>query len=138
MQKQRKLELGKQISFLPEPKYNPRYPINGTMAAKALRLLLTGAKVSHPHFEAVTGSWRLAAHIYILKKLGWPVTKMSVPLESEDEEGRKRNYDLYYLPIDCIDLVHNFRPNTGNPNSYWEKHGSLTALPTEIGDNLWK
>jgi hypothetical protein len=116
MQLQQNL-LNQQMSFLPEPKYLLRYPVQDTMAAKALRLLLTGAKVTHPSFEAVTGSWRLAAHVYILKKLGWPVMKTMQPLITEHEEGRKRNYDLYYLPADCIEMVFNIKPRGINPGT---------------------
>lgn len=101
------------MSFLPEPKYQPRYPIQGSMAAKALRLMLGGAKVAHPDFEAVTGSWRLAAHIYVLKKLGWPVMKELVPIRNRFEDGRKRNHDLYYLPVDCIEMIQNITISTG-------------------------
>ena len=97
----------RQTSFLPEPKYNPRYPTETSLAFKALRLMLQGARVAHPDFEAVTGSWRLAAHVHILKKLGWPVQKAEVQLEWDDEEARKRHMGLYYLPEDLIDLVYN-------------------------------
>lgn len=115
MQRQQNLSIKRQMSFLPEPKYQPRYPIQGTMAAKALRLMLTGAKVAHPDFEAVTGSWRLAAHIYVLKKLGWPVMKELVPMPGRGDDGRKRNHDLYYLPSDCIEMIHNITISTGLP-----------------------
>jgi len=105
MQRLQNQLLNQQMSFLPEPKYQLRYPVKGTMAAKALRLLLTGAKVTHPTFEAATGSWRLAAHVYILKKLGWPVMKELQPIPHRLDEGRRRNHDLYYLPADCIEMI---------------------------------
>lgn len=62
-----------QISFLPEPDYNPKLPPKNTLAYRALILMLQGKSISHPDFEDKTDSWRLAAHIHILNKLGWRV-----------------------------------------------------------------
>ena len=94
-----------QMSFLPEPPYNPRWPKENTLAEKALQVLLTGKKVSHPQFEVLTGSWRLAAHIYTLKRLGWPITKDMLPLAGCDEQMRERHYDVYYLPDDLLNFI---------------------------------
>ena len=99
--------LMKQLSFLPEPKYNPKYPTETSLAFKALRLMLRGMKVSHPQFEEQTGSWRLAAHVHILKRLGWPVQKEEVKLEWQVDDERKRHMGLYYLPEDLIALMYN-------------------------------
>lgn len=97
----------KQQSLLPEPRYNPKMPPERILAAKALRLMLGGMQITHPEFEALTGSWRLAAHIYILRKLGWPVLVAEEPIPSHDDDGRKSHMGLYYLPQDCIDMVYN-------------------------------
>lgn len=97
----------KQMSFLPEPKYNPRMPSENSLAFKALSLLLRGRKVSHPAFEALTGSWRLAAHVHILKRLGWPIKVDKLEFEGELQEGRDRYMGLYYLPEDCLEIVYN-------------------------------
>jgi hypothetical protein len=68
----------KQISFLPEPEFNPKLPSKNTLAFQALNLMLHGKKISHPDFENDTSSWRLAAHIHCLNKLGWPIQTIDV------------------------------------------------------------
>lgn len=95
----------KQISFFPEPKYNPKYPADGTLAFKALTLMLGGARLSHPQFEAHTGSWRLAAHVYNLKKLGWPVRVDDMEFGEEDENQRQRHFGIYYLPEELLEFM---------------------------------
>lgn len=95
----------KQISFLPEPMYQPKYPPEASLTAKALRLMLGGAKVAHPDFEALTGSWRLAGYIHSLKKLGWPVKTEHVSIPGGDENMRGRSMVVYYLPDDLLDFI---------------------------------
>lgn len=63
--------------------------------------MMNGRKVSHPIFEAYTGSWRLAAHIHVLKRLGWPIQRDNVSVELENT----RQMGLYYLPEDLIDVM---------------------------------
>jgi hypothetical protein len=94
-----------QLSFLPESPYNPQWPLTNTLARKALNLLLAKRNISHPDFETYTGCWRLAAHIYILKKLGWPVKKQEIPTPKEENIRKKKNMCLYHLPQDCIDFI---------------------------------
>lgn len=98
----------KQISLLPEPKLNPRMPVNGTLAHQALLLLLEGRKVSHPVFEAYTGSWRLAAHIHLLKRLGWPIEKETGDFSEDDSNKQERHMGLYYLPDEVLSIVYNW------------------------------
>ncbi len=95
--KKKQKNKAKQLSFLPEPKYNPKYPSKRTLSFKALRLMLRGTQIAHPTFEALTGSWRLAAHIHILKRLGWPVESRF--------QGKKRAGIVYYLPEDLIEMM---------------------------------
>lgn len=68
----------KQISLLPEFDFTPKFPSENTLAARALHLMLKGKKISHPDFESTTSSWRLAAHIHILKKLNWDIQTIEV------------------------------------------------------------
>lgn len=105
LSEKRFLMLMKQLSCLPEPKYNPRIPKERTLAAVALRLMSGGAKVAHPDFEAVTGSWRLAAHVHILRRLGWPVLKEEKPMAPCDDTNHERSYALYYLSPDLLDII---------------------------------
>lgn len=100
------MQLMKQISFLPEPKYNPKYPPETSLAAKALRLMLRGMRLSHPHFESLTGSWRLAAHVHILKKLGWPIQKDGVSFALRDKNNTSC-MGIYYLPEDLLFMMKN-------------------------------
>ena len=75
--------IGKQLSFLPEPEFSAQTPPPATLAAILLRRLLAGEALTHPDFED-TGSWRLGAHIYVLRELGWPVEteELSAPSPS--------------------------------------------------------
>lgn len=82
-------------------------PVDGTLAAVALTLMLEGRKISHPTFEAYTGSWRLAAHIYTLKRLGWPVQTEIEDFDDEDTNLNHRHMGWYYLPDEILDLVYN-------------------------------
>lgn len=95
----------RQISFLPEPLYNPKYPPEASLTSKALRSMLGGAKISHPTFEALTGSWRLAGYIHSLKKLGWPVKTEHISIPSHEEGDRGRSIVVYYLPDDLLDFI---------------------------------
>ncbi len=96
---------GKQLSFLPEPLYNPKYPAPNTIASKALNMFLTGNHISHPQFETATGSWRLAAHVHTLKRLGWPVMTESMGMPGTDEDMRARSFVVYYLPDDLLEFM---------------------------------
>lgn len=94
-----------QLSFLPMPPFNPKWPARHTLAYKALVLLLEGRKVSHPTFVAHTGSWRLAAHVFMLKRLGWPVEKDAIDYEPHDSETPNRHIGLYYLPPVLLNMI---------------------------------
>ena len=93
----------RQISFLPEPDFNPTYPAPHTLPAKALSLMLNGETLNHPDFELETGSWRLAAAIFILKELGWPVK--SYEIIAPTPEAPHRHISRYYLPQKTIKAV---------------------------------
>ncbi len=70
-----------QMSFLPEPDFNPIYPTPNTLPARCLSLMLNGQTFTHTHpeLEQITGSWRLSAVIFTLKGLGWPVESFDLP-----------------------------------------------------------
>lgn len=99
------IETRKQLSFLPEPRYNPKYPPEASLTSKALRLMMDGAKISHPEFEALTGSWRLAGYVHCLKKLGWPVETEHITVPSHEEGMRNRSIVVYYLPDDLLEFM---------------------------------
>lgn len=91
----------KQMSLLPEPNFKPKLPPKGTLAHRALLMMLQGRKISHPHFQDKTSSWRLAAHVYILKKLGWPIEAIEIPFRIENKPKGCR-ICRYFLSPDVI------------------------------------
>ena len=95
----------KQLSFLPEPQYNPKYPPQASLTNKALRLMLNGSRLTHPQFEALTGSWRLAGYIHTLKKLEWPVHTEHVSIPGNEEGDRNRSIVVYFLPEDLLEFM---------------------------------
>lgn len=62
-----------QLTLFAMPAMCPTWPQRGTLADKALALLLDGRSLDHPTFEAEEGSWRLAATVFCLRELGWPI-----------------------------------------------------------------
>lgn len=88
--------LGEQLSFLPPPPFNPSWPIRGTLADKALGMMMDGRMIDHPEFENFTQSWRLGAVIFSLRALGWPIETIVVPSPTEDTPNR--TIALYRLP----------------------------------------
>ena len=73
--------------------FNARKPKHGTKTYRCLMLLLEGEKMTHPAFESMTGSWRLAAYIERLHRLGWPVRSDKVK-----PNGRRWPIAIYSMP----------------------------------------
>lgn len=71
------------------PTLLPTWPTRGTLAHRALALLLDGSALDHPTFEATTGSWRLAAVVFELRALGWPVQSEELPAPTADSASRR-------------------------------------------------
>ncbi len=86
---------GEQLSFLPPPPFCPSWPTRGTLADRALGMLMDGRLIDHPEFENSTQSWRLGASIHLLRKSGWPVETIDVP--SPTEQSPDRTIALYRL-----------------------------------------
>jgi hypothetical protein len=88
--------------FEPAP-FSPVWPSPATLTARALDLLLTGKRVTHPDFQAATRSWRLAACIDVLRKLGWPVLtfdEAGMPIT-----GRRRAIAAYQMADYALQAV---------------------------------
>lgn len=85
-----------QLSFLPPLPFAPTWPRKHTLEDKALALLLDGRLIDHPEFEGDCGSWRLAAVVFNLRALGWPVDTIAKPAPTETRPGR--TVALYRLP----------------------------------------
>jgi len=65
--------MSEQLSFLPPPPFNPQWPTRGTLADRALKMLMDGRMIDHPDFENDTQSWRLGAVVFTLRTLGCPL-----------------------------------------------------------------
>jgi hypothetical protein len=94
-----------QISFLPEPEFNPVFPTPNTLPARCLSMMLNGQTFTHPEFEQVAGSWRLSAIVFVLKGLGWPIESLELPAPSP--ECPSRYISRYYLSPGVIQAVLN-------------------------------
>lgn len=94
----------KQMSFLPEPDFNPKLPSKNTLTFKTLYLLLRGKKISHLDFQDETGSWRLAAYVDKLNKLGWPIETNNVAHLS-NIGPKKRQISQYFLSKKIIQKI---------------------------------
>lgn len=98
-----------QMSFLPEPDFNPVWPNPNTLPGRCLSLMLMGKSFDHPEFEAITGSWRLSAVVFVLKGLGWPVESFEIPAPSH--ECPSRTISRYFLTPETIQAVFGGRAN---------------------------
>jgi hypothetical protein len=78
----------RQLTFLPEVDPAPTRPNPGTLADVLVRMLADGARLTHPDFEELTGSWRLAAVAFELGLLGWPLTVERIPAPTPERPDR--------------------------------------------------
>jgi hypothetical protein len=82
-------ESGEQMSLLPaEFDSVPVMPRTGTLACKLLAMLSRGARLTHPEFEVLTGSWRLSAVVFELALLGWQVESVRINAPTSDRPDR--------------------------------------------------
>jgi len=88
--------LGEQLSFIDPLPFCPTWPNRNSLADRALRMFLDGRVFDHPDFIGACGSWRLAAVVFQLRALGWPIITLEVPSPSEEHPGR--TIALYKLP----------------------------------------
>lgn len=88
--------LGEQLTLIDPPPFCPAWPKRNTLSDRALKLFLDGRVFDHPDFLEGAGSWRLAAVVFQLRALGWPIETIEVP--SPSEEYPRRTIALYKLP----------------------------------------
>ena len=88
--------LGEQLTLIDPPPFCPAWPKRNTLADRALKLFLDGRVFDHPDFLEGAGSWRLAAVVFQLRALGWPIETIEVP--SPTDEFPARVIALYRLP----------------------------------------
>jgi len=77
-----------QLSFLPPTPFAPAWPAPHTLADRALSQLMAGQTLDHPAFEGTTRSWRLAAVVFQLRSLGWPIEAIDVPAPTAEAPTR--------------------------------------------------
>ena len=87
---------GEQLSFIDPPPFCPAWPKRNSLADRALKMFLDGRVFDHPDFLEGCGSWRLAAVVFQLRALGWPIDTLEIPAPSEEHAGR--TIALYKLP----------------------------------------
>jgi hypothetical protein len=69
---------GEQLSLLAPMTFCPQMPARRTLAHRALKMLMQGRHIDHLDFQGETQSWRLAAAIFTLRSLGWPIDSQKV------------------------------------------------------------
>ena len=93
---------------VPTPPFAPTWPHAGTLAARLLDALLRGYTRTSPEFESITFSWRLAAVVFVLRELGWPIESMDI--SAPTPECPDRQISRYWLPTDIIAQALLMRP----------------------------
>ena len=92
----RPLAADAQLELLPPAPFAPVWPQPGPLAHRCLEVLLTGTRLTHPRFEAMSFSWRLAAVVCDLRDLGWPIE--SVDIAAPTPQYPERRISEYLLP----------------------------------------
>jgi hypothetical protein len=99
--------LGEQLTFLDPPEFSPVLPRAATLADKLLDALLKGKSFTHPDWEGITQSWRLAATVQTLRDYGWPVD--TLPVAAPTAQAPDRTIARYRLRLDAIGQSHELR-----------------------------
>jgi hypothetical protein len=92
---------GEQLSFLPPPEFNPKFPSRDTLPGKTLARLLAGERLTQPSFGL--HCWRLSAYIKALRYLDWPIEARDVQCPAGFGAGRPIRE--YWLPAKVIHAV---------------------------------
>lgn len=87
--------MAEQMTLLPPPPFSPSWPKRGSLPDRALKALMDGRLIDHEDFIESASSWRLAAAIFTLRTLGWPVETIEIP--SPTEQCPRRVIALYKL-----------------------------------------
>lgn len=72
-----------QLTFLEPPSFFPTWPKRESLEDRALGMFMGERMLDHPALETETASWRLAAVVYELRDLGWPVESIDIPASTE-------------------------------------------------------
>lgn len=82
------------------PEFSPVWPKSGTLVSCALAMLMEGRAPDHPDFEVATISWRLAAVVFDLRSLGWPIRAVQIPAPNDAHPNRY--VAVYSLPMHTL------------------------------------
>lgn len=93
--------LGEQLSFIDPAPFSPTLPSRATLADKLLDRLLAGESLTHPAWQKVTHSWRLAASVQVLRNCGWPVE--TLPIAAPTPQYPDRTIARYRLKTSAIE-----------------------------------
>jgi hypothetical protein len=79
----------KQGELFEPPTFSAIWPPRTSLAGEALALLLAGRQITHPEFQGITGSWRLAEPVRALRHdFGWPIQTIEIPAPTLDRPTR--------------------------------------------------
>lgn len=102
-----KVAFGEQLSFLPTPPFCPSWPSPTTVTGRVLAEFLRGEFLDHTDLIEGCSSWRLAAYVDKLKKMGWPVVAFEKAAPSCSCPSR--SIALYALPPEIITQAQSLR-----------------------------
>lgn len=80
----------------------PTYPNIGTLPSRTLALLLHGQAITHRDFWLHAGTYRLSAHIHLLRAMGWDLRDTPELAQTSDPTKRRTHIKRYYLPNEAI------------------------------------
>ena len=80
----------------------PAYPKVGTLASRALCLLMQGRAITHRDFWLHAGTYRLSADIYLLREMGWDIRDTPETVPTSDPTKRRAHIKRYHLPNEAI------------------------------------
>ena len=78
------------------------FPAPASVKGRVLGALLRREELTHLDCWRRFGSSRLAHHVLVLRKAGWPVRMVESEVKTSDA-GRQATIGRYSLPVDAID-----------------------------------
>lgn len=85
-------------------KANISYPRKNSLAGRTLARLILGEILDHRHADFISGSYRLAAHIWYLEfKHHWSIFRYEQPEPTPDPIGRSAVFMCYMLTEEVIE-----------------------------------
>lgn len=85
-------------------KPNITFPRKNSLAGRTLARLILGEILDHRHADFISGSYRLAAHIWYLEsKHNWSIFRYEQPEPTPDPIGRSAVFVCYMLTEEVIE-----------------------------------